>query len=172
MKKIILFCSLFILSIFLFFNGYKASAANEIIGGSQVGVQTNSMTIDEGLSILGLNPTDFKYKQIITCDENTDISTYFGVNGIKDKTPVEVLGITESYEYTSSSGYIDSYVYLYSPYALDLLGDITPFTSYYSSSAIMFYLNEDKMDATKVCWWLGVKNSYQEMDSVMQEFET
>ena len=173
MKKLILFLSTFIFGALSLFNGYIANAANDINGGTQNGQQTHDMTIDEGLEILDLDPNDFRYKEIIKCDLTTDLTKYFGVNGIKDKTPVEVIGITESYEYTETSGYIDTYVYLYSPYALDILGDITPFTSYYSSCAIMFYLNEDKMDLSSGDgWWLGVHNSYQDMDAVMQYFET
>ena len=172
MKKIILFCSLFLVGVFLFFNGYNASAQGDIVGGVQTGVQTQDMTIDEGLKILGLNPSDFKYKEIIKCDLETDLVEYFGKNGIKESTPVEVLGITESYEFTNTSGFIDTYLYLYSPYGLDILGDIYSFTRYCDSSALKFGLNDDKNNSDTLSWWLGIKNEYKDMDSVMQEFET
>lgn len=180
MKKIVLFCSLFLVGLFLVFNGYNAYAEGTIVGGVQTGKQTQEMTIDEGLKILDLNPSDFKYKEVIKCDLTTDLITYFGYNGIKDKTPIEVLGITESYEFTNTSGFIDTYIYLYSPYALDIYGELIPFTTYYDSCALKLGLNENRMVTEEdnglltqnYSYWLGVKNHYADMDSVMQEFET
>ena len=64
--------------------------------------------------------------------------------------PVEFLGVTESYEYTDSTGYIDSYIYFYTPYRLDLTefydDEYCPIaTSFFSASSIMLMLNSDKM---------------------------
>ena len=50
MKKIIMFLSAFVFGIIALFSGYNAYAEGTLTGGVQNGVQTQNMTIDEGLN--------------------------------------------------------------------------------------------------------------------------
>ena len=154
-----MFCSFFICSVIALFYGYNAFAEGNLTGGVQLGGQTQNMTIDEGLRNLGLNPYDFSsYKDNIKINEETELREFFDVRYNENyPTPVECLGITESYEFVDTSGYIDTYVYLWSPYAIDysLFDDSIvytdgtncfPFLNYMSNSCFMLMLNEDKME--------------------------
>lgn len=116
--KIAVFSMLSILS-FAALNSIKASAAAFGNIGGQSGIQTRDMTIDEGLKILGYNPSDFKIKQNIKVDEKTDLSPYYGRWDKREDNycPIEVIGLTEGYDYLED-GYIDTYIYMYTPYQL------------------------------------------------------
>lgn len=116
--KIAVFSMLSILSVAAL-NSIKASAAAFSNVGVQSGIQTRDMTIDEGLKILGYNPSDFKIKQNIKVDEKTDLSPYYGRWDKREDNycPIEVIGLTEGYDYLED-GYIDTYIYMYTPYQL------------------------------------------------------
>lgn len=115
--KIAVFSMLSILSVAAL-NSIKASAAAFGNIGGQSGIQTRDMTIDEGLKILGYEPSAFQMKQEIRYDDKIDLSEYYSYyNKSGNDCPFEVIGVTESYEYLED-GYIDTYVYLYTPYNL------------------------------------------------------
>lgn len=163
MKKIIMFLSAFVFGIIALFSGYNAYAEGTLTGGVQNGVQTQNMTIDEGLKILGLDPNEFsRYQYVFPLSYDIDLDRYLNyLYNENEPTPVECLGITESYEFVETSGYIDTYVYLYSPYAFDysLIDDsftytdgsnVFPFMNYISGSCFMMLFNQDKMDSIQV----------------------
>lgn len=153
MKKIFILTTALLISLLCLSKNVSAAEEDpKLEYGVQNGVQTTSMSIDEGLEILGYNPGDFKIKETLVVDENYKLTEKLGNNGVwsdGNMAPVEFLGVTESYEYTNSTGYIDSYIYFYTPYRLDLTAysdDWSPLaTSYFSASSIMLMLNDDKM---------------------------
>ena len=145
--KIAVFSMLSILSVAAL-NSIKASAAAFSNVGVQSGIQTRDMTIDEGLKILGYNPSDFQIKKKMAVDERTDLTEYYGryYDREDNLTPFEVIGVTEGYEYLDS-GYIDTYIYMYTPYLINRIDK-----EEYTSDSIMNPLITDmslKMDVNK-----------------------
>lgn len=145
-SKLIVFSALcFLFNVAL--GSTKVFAAPTSIG-AQKGTQTRAMSIDEGLKILGYNPSDFQIKKKMAVDERTDLTEYYGryYDREDNLTPFEVIGVTEGYEYLDS-GYIDTYIYMYTPYLINRIDK-----EEYTSDSIMNPLITDmslKMDVNK-----------------------
>lgn len=159
-----------------YFPAYASEKTNK--PGVQNGVQTYDMTIDEGLEILGYDPRNYQTFNILDYYEHLDLKEYFGDGLIDlDVTPIEVLGITESYEFVDTQNYIDTYVYIYTPYCINLtdteLGTMVPLTSYANAKAIMFQMNEDKMNVgeNNDGWWLNLYG-YSNLEHDMQDYSS
>lgn len=124
--------------------GICASANNKTREpGVQQGIQTRDMSIDEGLKILGYNPSDFQIKETINVTSSTDLEPYYSIYEKREyDTPIEVLGITESYE-SISEGFIDTYIYLYSPYKLSTSSNDN-IQHFSTKMAMMLQVNDNK----------------------------
>lgn len=178
MKKLLLLTMLVLFSLLCLPTKANAASNDELLDyGVQNGVQTTSMTIDEGLQILGYNPSSFYIKETLILDDNYNLSERLGRNGINPDygCPVEFLGVTESYE-NLDSGYIDSYIYFYTPYRLDAteyfdFGEEWNYsaTDYLDFKAIMLMVNEDKMKVQEDYegFWINIYG-YQGLDFDMQ----
>lgn len=170
MKKVLLLIIALVLSVI---SSINISASQLPV---QSGKQINSMSVDEGLKTLGLNPGDYTYKESVITSIDTDMTKYLGVNGyIKDKeyTPIEFLGITESYEYLEQ-GYIDSYVYFYTPYKFFINSKNYNIFDLAFNLNIMFQLNDNKMNITegRDGWWFALNGSTPGMDAYYQDYES
>jgi hypothetical protein len=166
-----------VLTLFLTSLIFTPVKANEktINIGVQNGVQTNKMTIDDGLELLGYKSSDFQITETIKVTTSTDLKQYFGENGGSyEKTPIEIIGITESYEYIEKQNFIDTYVYLYTPYEIDYsasgINEKETFIEYVDSLAIMFQLNSNKLTDGVDGWWLNLKG-YPQLENNMSDFE-
>ena len=152
-RRIFLLALLSLIGVLSFSNKVDAAENEKLDYGVQNGIQTSEMSIDEGLEILGYNPNDFQIKETIIMDNKSDLSDKLGdIEGYNREynSPVEFIGVTESYE-NLDSGYIDSYIYFYTPYRLDASQYLEReynllATDYFQSKAIMLYVNEDKMN--------------------------
>ena len=179
MKKILLLTMFALFTMFCIPSKVHAAEDDgKLEYGVQNGVQTAAMTIDEGLEILGYSPSDFVIKETLNLDENYKLTDRLGNNGIYNSEyycPFEFLGVTESYEHISS-GYVDSYIYYYTPYRLDYTIEDETYTftasDYLSASSIMLMVNEDKMKVQEDYegFWINIYG-YQGLDFDLQDWD-